>query len=494
MVALEPSLMCGGLVSLDRISMSIGVALNMDVIESISAFFQSIDSWKEAVGTPNFAYVAVRVGGHFEIAQARLWLGAAAPAAPLSHFDSLNIRAGNFLLTDLDTSPQDFLAAAVEGKIRTPVGELRFSGNASGQYSGYYQPFHSDGLQRSERIGVFTLFGGNLNLTALQPGIDWELKAAPEPYDSLQELMFHYRLGTLRADAVTIDVAALNVVVVDLSTVLTGTEAEIALRLSPAADPSKSALGYRVLNNGVVARGRIAGNDLRWATTTEGFLCGAATIQVPKASVIQCYASYSGSVQHQGWIADPTTAQNSRRAVYESLDPNLENLAELLAKQPGRGNARDLESGVAWLMWMLGFGVAHFGQTAKWQDAVDVLATTAEGHFAVIECTTGMLKTDNKLPLLVSRAEATRSRLDASNNQHLRVLPVIVTSRRRMEIRADLEQAERLGVLVITAEILKTAVDRTLLRADSDQIFREGEEAVQAALTKHDLQPRLPDL
>lgn len=126
------------------------------------------------------------------------------------------------------------------------------------------------------------------------------------------------------------------------------------------------------------------------------------------------------------------------------------------------------------------------------QEAPDLLATTPEGHFAVVECTTGPLTTDNKLPRLIARSEIIRARLAASNNLHLRVLPVIVTSKRLVEVRADIEQAERLGVLIVTAELLEATLSRTLVLSNADEIFLEGERTVASALAKYETRSVMP--
>jgi hypothetical protein len=44
--------------------------------------------------------------------------------------------------------------------------------------------------------------------------LDWELKASPTPYDTLQELAFEYSLGPLR-DVINLEVVAFNVVGID---------------------------------------------------------------------------------------------------------------------------------------------------------------------------------------------------------------------------------------------------------------------------------------
>jgi hypothetical protein len=105
---------------------------------------------------------------------------------------------------------------------------------------------------------------------------------------------------------------------------------------------------------------------------------------------------------------DPATAQNPRRAVYHKIDEKLEILNDFLWKSGAKGGyVRDLEAGVAWLLWMLGFSVAHLGGSGRTQDAADLVATAPQGHFAVVECTTEQLKAD-KLSLLVERADRVR--------------------------------------------------------------------------------------
>jgi hypothetical protein len=180
--------------------------------------------------------------------------------------------------------------------------------------------------------------------------------------------------------------------------------------------------------------------------------------------------------------------QNPRRAVYEAFDPQLQNLQAFIvgAAQDKGLNARNLEAAVAWLLWMLGFGVAHLGATPRMQDAADLIATTPGGHFVIVECTTGLLKAENKLALLHARAQTVRRRLDASNNTAMRVLAVIVTSRTRNDVSSELEAAERLGALVIAREDLERAINiQTSAQTNADQIFINGEKQVSAALAKY---------
>jgi hypothetical protein len=67
-------------------------------------------------------------------------------------------------------------------------------------------------------------------------------------------------------------------------------------------------------------------------------------------------------------------------------DPALETIKDIVGKALRKGqDARDLEAAIAWLLWMLGFSVAQLGATSRTQDAADLIATTPNGHFAVVE-------------------------------------------------------------------------------------------------------------
>jgi hypothetical protein len=171
---------------------------------------------------------------------------------------------------------------------------------------------------------------------------------------------------------------------------------------------------------------------------------------------------------------------------YETFDPKLDNLKSIITNAQTRGqDAREFETAIAWLLWMVGFSVAHLGMGRRSRDAPDQVIVAPSGNFAVIECTTGLLKAENKLALLHDRAEAVRRRLAVSNNTHLRVLPVIVTSKTVAEIRPDIEAAEKLGAACVTREGLDRLIDRTLLQPDADQIYAGAEQAVSAALAKY---------
>jgi hypothetical protein len=100
---------------------------------------------------------------------------------------------------------------------------------------------------------------------------------------------------------------------------------------------------------------------------------------------------------------------------------------------------------------------------------------------AVVECTVGLLKDDDKLPKLHDRVQAVRRNLDTSSTRHVRVLPVIITAKLADEVRPDMEQAERLGIYVITREGIELLLDRTLFPQNAEQLYEEAERSIKIA-------------
>ena len=195
---------------------------------------------------------------------------------------------------------------------------------------------------------------------------------------------------------------------------------------------------------------------------------------------MQCIPVVDGKAQHRYWLADKKTLQNRYRAAFEGYDKELTLLKDFLADTPRKGrDSRDLEFGVSWLLWMFGFSPAYFGANPRTQDAPDLLATTPSGHFIVVECTTGLLKAENKLAKLHERTSNLRTRLAAAGHGHLRIIPMIVTTLIREDVKADIEQAERLGTVVITREALDSALSRTFVAQNPEAWFADAEKEIE---------------
>lgn len=393
--------------------------------------------------------------------------------ASLSLFTSENVRAGRYRLSDLGCDCRQFIEQLLSGKLRTPDGVLSFPGNNADQHGATYTPFHPDGLLTQSRISVLKILGKEM-IQIQQPDLDWEIKASDTPYDGLQELMLAHGLGSLSGPTNNVEVVAFNVLYVDSQkSVVDGEKAHIHIRAGKGINTDNVKIGYRVNSKGeIVTRASIPHGEIKWSKESSG-LHGEVAVDVPPAAVVNAVVNYCGIAQNHFWFGDPNAFQNPRRAVYEAFDPSLASLKELLSNVKGKGDARQFESVIAWLLWMLGFGVNHLN-TPNMSEAVDLIAATPSGNYGVVECTTGLLNANNKLSKLHDRAEAVRRSLTASNYSLLKVLPVIVTTKLKDEIKPDLEQAGRLGIFIITRDDFDSFISRTLILPKPDQLYEEA--------------------
>lgn len=450
--------------------------------KKLDDFLLSIEPILAGYKHASFSYFALKQESDFVLSQDRLHLSGVPIQVPSGHFEYRNIKAGNFSLNESNQTPQVIIESLLSGKLLTPHGELNFPEDQNHKYSTYFDPFHQDGIQSQLRQMQLVISAGSRPRIFSSMEIDWELKAAPTPYESVQDLCNEYAVGPISGEQIRVEVVANNLAAVDAGSFVKETKAHLTMLLADGLDRNKASIGFRVFDkNKVKKRGHVLGINLIW-TKTESIQRGAVEIEVPSGAVLHCFANYAGVAHHHFWVTDPSTAPNPRRAVHQAFDDKLEILQELLKTQgKGRDIAHDFESAIAWLLWMLGFSVTHIGGTQKTSDASDLIATTPQGHFLVIECTTGLLKAENKLPNLIDRAEKVRRSLANSGNGHLRVMPVIVTNKTREEIKADLEQAEKLGVLVGTREGFVNLINLTHVAPDPDQLYKQAEDEIRRA-------------
>ncbi|MEY9731725.1 hypothetical protein [Bradyrhizobium yuanmingense] len=466
--------------------------------DHVKNFMKAIRPWESGYLENSFTYVATRLGQDFVLAQGMLWLRPFQSPIPLTHFQSDNIRAGHFKLSEVGKTFQEIIADLSRGTLATPHGSLVFPRQPPSHRTSF-TPLHPSALQSQSRLNVLKITGVAQVLPAGPSVLDWELRSSPLPYDSVQELLTEYGLGGLFTDFITVEVIATSVMGFDGDTSqIRQDKAHIVVRLAMNMDTEKVSVGYREINSGVVKRGSLAGHQFAWVQEPERQV-GTIDLPVNKAAILHCYAIYNGVAQTHWFITDPTTSQNSRRVVVETFDPQLAIMTEFMARSRGRNyEARDLEVAVAWMFWMLGFSTIQLGSTARTQDFSDIVLATPQGQFAIIECTTGLLKSENKLARLVARHATLRDRLDQSNNKHIKLLPIMVSTLPRAELQADLEQAERLGVLVLAREQLDQITPRTIITNNADELFQEAERRVQSAQdafrakTGTDAEPELP--
>ena len=272
------------------------------------------------------------------VGQAALKLNTGVNLTPPTHFISENLRAGQYTLDELDLSLPDAINALLDGNVITPAGKLLFRPDPGIGYYSTFEPFHAEGIQNQTRINLLRLNGDAQPLIKNRVALDWELRAALPPYDTVQELMNEYQLGNLRSESASIEFIAFNVAVVDFASKVEGTKAFPRIRLANRLERGNATLGYRVMNRGnLIKRGTLSGDDFAWEDG-DGYQTGVAEIDIPVSAALQCFVSFDRVAQHFGWLVDPSTVQNPRRAAYEAFDNELKILKDILEKAVGRGS------------------------------------------------------------------------------------------------------------------------------------------------------------
>lgn len=443
------------------------------------AFLDEIAPWRAAYESAVIAFIAVRNGKDWVITLARIdFVVSWAPEVAEKYFESANVLARRFVLKSNEPDWIDWealLQEMADGRLRTPEGLLSLQNNNVTLSAHSWTPPND----QWRRDVVFQVDGGRSSILGSNRELEWELKSASPPYDGVADLADDFGLNPQHINDCRIEAIAWHVAEVDMASQVGETDANLACLVAHRVDRNSVAINYRIrLNGATVTRGTLHGNEMAWEKLAKGQK-GVGKIQIPKGSVIQCFVIVNGHTHHQYWIANPKTLPNAKRAAFEEHDPGLTTLREFLFDSRRRGyDARDLEFGVSWLFWLHGFSPAAFGPNKRTQDAPDLLVTAPNGNFLVIECTTGGLKADQKLSKLCERAMSMRRRLDESGHGHLRMIPVIVTPLMRDEVKADIEQAERLGVLVVAKEDLERAIGETLILQDADARFGRAEKTV----------------
>lgn len=439
----------------------------------LNEFLAMIQPWDIAYENAIFSFIGLRKENSIDIIQGHLiFLNSAEYIAPKI------IEAGDFVgclfrLKDYGNNFNSTMSKLSTGHLETPAGMAKILPNQNEQISGSFvsNPFAFSNAQA--RINKFYFYGAQGHEMPPLETVRMKLQAAATPYDSIEELAAELLITGFRHDIVSVEVTASNVATVDLSKRVIGNYAEMSVLLAPALSTEQCSLGYKVVVKGeVVDRGRLSGNAFSWKKLEANWV-GTYQLPVPNGAVLQCFAAYSGHIQHRGWIADPDTFPNALRVIHHAFDNDLQVIRMyLLDEKHHQKHSRDFELGIANLLFLLGFSINPLiGKPLE--DGPDIIATTKNGNIVLIECTTGQINKDGKLGKLIDRSEIVKTHLKNAAYEHLRLLPVIISPRPRSAL-AEIELAKQHGILVLTQEDISMALERTLTPQDSDIIFNEG--------------------
>ncbi|SEB60892.1 hypothetical protein SAMN02787142_0025 [Burkholderia sp. WP9] len=450
--------------------------------ENVDTFLRTISPWGDAYGAATLSFVAVKREDSLEVVHAHLVL----PNGPIARsdlrFETTSLLAGRFRLDMANLTVEQAVRDFADAGLETPFGRLRLLLDADGTLATFLQLWKT-GLRDGEaRTIALALSGSARPLGQDELPYFTEVRSCATPFASLDEMAIAVNDIPLRRDISLLEITAANCVQVDFGRRVTGTAANPALVLSPNLDESKASLGLAIFNRGAEpTRVQYSGDQLQWQVDERGFNIGTIYIDVPEGSAIRCFAAYDGAPQCIGWIGDPEKMPNLRYALHATFDAELQVLQRyLLDEDHHQKHSRDFETGVAALLFMLGFSVEALAGKPL-ENGPDLVATTPKGELVLVECTIGQINKDGKLGKLVDRAASVRRSLQGAGHNPARVLPVIV-SPRPLEAIADITAANSMGVVVFTREDLEAGLQLARNPQDPDDLIAKQWEKLQRQL------------
>ncbi|KJS23727.1 MAG: hypothetical protein VR75_17915 [Hyphomonadaceae bacterium BRH_c29] len=452
---------------------------NQKALKDIETFKATIAPWSHAYRRVVVALVAFREADSWKLYAGRVALG------PLSveskTFATDRILAVRLQL-DLDEGNlSGFIDTILAGKIQLPSATVEFDPPQAGNrvFSTQVAPYDSGPFAQA-RTSVLRVFGKKFDDLQNKDVLDLHLMAATQPYGSFSELLSDFGVSDLGGLGGYLEVVGNVSVIVDLDrSTLSSGNASIILKGLPDLDSSKVRVGFQVFSNGKVQRMAMKGEHFRWIKE-EDFIFGGLSLSFSGAGALRLFVSYDDHILHHCWLSDPDQSPNARRNIHNSFDPNFEVLSDALLKQPDRRqDAREFETAVGWLFWILGFSPIAWSGSRRLTDAPDLAVQSADGRILVIEATTGTLRVENKLPNLVERTQRIRSAL-ASQGAQYTIVPVLCTSLSGEAIAADTDHAANLGVVVLNEYHIKNLLDRTITPANSDVVVSEFLSALES--------------
>lgn len=318
---------------------------------------------------------------------------------------------------------------------------------------------------------------GAMHSQSLGPAIDWLLRSANPPYDSLQDLCIDYRLGRLTSNSV-VDVLAFHMTWIDQRSQMQDGQLGLYVALMNGLDKDLCTVGYRVLGTDrIFRRGSFSSSQFIWGEE-EDLRIGTLSTPQQAGDVVQCFATYDGRAQHQAWVIDKKHPQNPRRAIYVMEGERPERLEAWLTPKPNQKGPKqhEFEVAVQTLGWMLGFSAQHLDRQFGNPKAPDGIFVCDAG-IVVVECTIGPFGPE-KLSKLLARRNDFREQLTASGHHGIPVECAIVSPLTAQELEIGRRAAIEFGVGFVAKDDLATLLLRTYRLPDANQLFQELQQAI----------------
>lgn len=453
-------------------------SLNDQNKQAIDYFKELLILWENAYKCAVISYVGLKTTdgprllfGHIILEVTRVGI----KDTPFN-FETEHVLAGRRVLDVAWPDIPSLLSTAGKGEVPFVNNDVALGVENERKISVDFYPIHHPLFNEGPRLSCLRIrgmakYGLFAKITDSQQ-LDWELKAAKVPFDSLDDLLIHCNLPTLQqmGDSTMLEVMARTPGLIGAGSKIVQGKARIECRISSALKAQNLRIGYQVFQKGSIAkRASLDGSKLKWRREND-IKTGVCQIPVGAATLIKVFLSYKAVNLQEWWINDPQKQLNQRQALHQVFDNDLELLKRTLL-EPESDKPHVFEGAVSMLFYLLGFSAANYGTIPKLQRGPDVIVVAPSGNVGVIECTVGLLDEKDKLAKLVQRTKLLKDKLIASGFGHLHAQAVIATPLRRGEIIANLDDAAKYDIAVISKENIEELLSQVSLPLNPERLF-----------------------
>lgn len=440
-------------------------------------FLDAIEPMRPAYRCGVFTYVALRHNEETAILRARLELSTKAPANLKRTIETSNFSAGQTRFEVHPAAAETCIRRAVHGDWLPPVdGQLmkllpKAPPALSQGYDAYHehkQPSHAHPDQNTDRL----VLSGVGRLQLLSPRMSQlERELRDRGIDSVDDLMRLYELRG--SDETSLEIVATPVAALAQGSGLQGRHVVLGFRLAHGLPRERFNVTVRNADpNALDIPRSLNGAEVSWITHSS-YDEAQWEFDLPRSEVIDCRVVYAGCVQGELRLSDRESLPNPRRTLVGLVDPKMTALEGLLTR-PEKNQGRDFETGIAWLLQMLGFAPIHVSAMSNMTDEPDILVTTPTSEVLVVECTTGV-PDDKKLTMLISRVARLRESLQRSSGHaaaNAQAIAILVTPLPREELAGIRAKAEKHGVLILCRPEIADAIARTKYEPNPSSVLQ----------------------
>jgi hypothetical protein len=266
--------------------------------EPYKEFFEYIKELDCGYDFLRFSFLAIRneVTNEFVIIKARLFLSSGIPVFENKTLKTTNVFAGSFVVErgearQIKLDELDLVKQVLSGVVRTPQGVVSFYGRNI--------TFNPHFIESQASLAILSISSDEFKQADQFRLIDWELRAATEPYDGLQDLALDLGLGSVQNSRETaVEIIASNVMVLHTDSTVQGDIAHMRVKLAAKLNPALVSVGFKEFKDRrLIKRSHIAGISFDWKEE-EGFL--ARIIHQELADVVYPFEiSYDFAVESQ---------------------------------------------------------------------------------------------------------------------------------------------------------------------------------------------------